>query len=53
VEEKAKQETSLISGIKLGQTNTALSSICFHAGFLLGLFFHTEDGEGTFLRNVD
>jgi hypothetical protein len=25
---------------------------CFHAGFLLGLFFDTEDGGDMFLRNV-
>jgi hypothetical protein len=24
----------------------------FHAGFLLGFFFDTEDGGDTFLRNV-
>jgi hypothetical protein len=26
--------------------------ICFHAGFLLGLFFDPEDGGDMFLRNV-
>jgi hypothetical protein len=25
---------------------------CFHAGFLLGLFFDPEDGSDMFLRNV-
>jgi hypothetical protein len=25
---------------------------CFHAGFLLGLFFDPEDGVDMFLRNV-
>jgi hypothetical protein len=25
----------------------------FHAGFLLGLFFDSEDGSNTFLRNID
>jgi hypothetical protein len=25
---------------------------CFHAGFLLGLFFDPEDGGNMFLRNV-
>jgi hypothetical protein len=25
---------------------------CFHAGFLLGLFFDPEDGGDMFLRNV-
>jgi hypothetical protein len=27
----------------------ALLAICFHAGFLLGLFFHPEDGSNMFL----
>jgi hypothetical protein len=26
---------------------------CFHAGFLLGLFFNPEDGGDMFLQNVD
>jgi hypothetical protein len=25
---------------------------CFHAGFLLGLFFYPEDGSDMFLQNV-
>jgi hypothetical protein len=25
---------------------------CFHAGFLLGLFFDPEDGGDMFIRNV-
>jgi hypothetical protein len=29
-----------------------LLSICFHAGFLLGLFFNPEDGGNIFFRNV-
>jgi hypothetical protein len=31
---------------------SALLSTCFHAGFLLGLFFDSEDGGDIFLRNV-
>jgi hypothetical protein len=30
----------------------ALLATCFHAGFLLGLFFDPEDGGYMFLRNV-
>jgi hypothetical protein len=30
----------------------ALLVTCFHAGFLLGLFFGLEDGGDMFLRNV-
>jgi hypothetical protein len=30
----------------------ALLATCFHAGFLLGLFFDPEDGSDMFLRNV-
>jgi hypothetical protein len=28
------------------------AAICFHAGFLLGLFVDAEDGGDMFLRNV-
>jgi hypothetical protein len=45
VEEQAEQETSLKAG------GFALSTTCFHAGFLLGLFFDPEDGGDMFLRN--
>jgi hypothetical protein len=31
---------------------TVLLAICFHAGFLLGLFFEPEDRGNMFLRNV-
>jgi hypothetical protein len=31
----------------------ALIATCFHSDFLLGLFFHPEDGGDMFLRNVD
>jgi hypothetical protein len=46
---------------KVGQGNAditilgyhlALLANCFHAGFLLGLFFNPEDGGDIFLRNV-
>jgi hypothetical protein len=30
----------------------ALLAICFHTGFLLGLFFNPEDSGNKFLRNV-
>jgi hypothetical protein len=30
----------------------ALLATCFHAGFLLGLFFNLEDGGDMFLQNV-
>jgi hypothetical protein len=30
----------------------ALLGTCFHAGFLLSLFFDPEDGGDVFLRNV-
>jgi hypothetical protein len=29
-----------------------LLATCFHAGFLLGLFFDSEDGGDMFLRNI-
>jgi hypothetical protein len=38
----SKQETSVNAGGKQG----------LHDGFLLGLFFDTEDGGGMLLRNV-
>jgi hypothetical protein len=31
---------------------SALLATCFHAGFLLSLFFNPEDGGGVFLQNV-
>jgi hypothetical protein len=33
--------------------NRAVLAICFHAGFLLGLFFGSEDKSDTFLRNFE
>jgi hypothetical protein len=30
----------------------ALLATCFHAGFLLSLFFYPKDGSNIFLRNV-
>jgi hypothetical protein len=35
------------------KVNRALLATCFHAGFMLGLFFDPEDGGNMFLRNVD
>jgi hypothetical protein len=43
VEDQAEQETSVKTGGKQS---------CFHAGFLIGLFFDREDEEDIFLRNV-
>jgi hypothetical protein len=54
VEEKAEQETSVKAGGKLSREEYSLDyfAICFHAGFLLGLFFDPEEGGDMFLRNV-
>jgi hypothetical protein len=41
-----------ISPPYLWSKNRALLATCFHAGFLLGLFFDPEDGGDMFLRNV-
>jgi hypothetical protein len=35
-----------------GNRHRALLAICFHADFLLSLFFDPEDGGDIFLRNV-
>jgi hypothetical protein len=34
------------------QGRRALFATCFHAGFLLGLFFDVEDGGNMFLRKI-
>jgi hypothetical protein len=34
------------------QLTQALLATCFHAAFLLGLFFDPEDGGNMFLQNV-
>jgi hypothetical protein len=39
------------SPLKINRRLTLLV-ICFHAGFLLGLFFDPEDGSDMFFRNV-
>jgi hypothetical protein len=36
-------------GRKISRASTVT---CYHAGFLLGLFFDPEDGGDTFFRNV-
>jgi hypothetical protein len=40
IEKEAEKETSV---------KTALLATCFHAGFLLDLFFYPEDGGDMFL----
>jgi hypothetical protein len=37
---------------KPGWKQVASTARCFHAGFLLGLFFHPEDGGNMFFQNV-
>jgi hypothetical protein len=37
---------------KLAWRQVALFTTCFHAGFLLGLFFDPVDGGDMFLQNV-
>jgi hypothetical protein len=39
-------------GRRISQANRAPLATCFHAGFLLGLFFDPEDGGDMLLRNV-
>jgi hypothetical protein len=39
-------------GVDVDETDSALLATCFHAGFLLALFFDPEDGGDMFLRNV-
>jgi hypothetical protein len=40
------------SGPRNDKQKTSKLATCFHAGFLLGLFFDTENGS-MFFRNVD
>jgi hypothetical protein len=40
-----------VSSSSLHTRYTRLAT-CFHADFLLGLFFNSEDGGDMFLRNV-
>jgi hypothetical protein len=54
---KLKSKPSLL--FKLSQkielfiiSEVALLATCFHAGFLLGLFFNPEDKDDMFLRNL-
>jgi hypothetical protein len=56
-EETEEKHDSRCTSRGLNQTHPeykfrALLATCFHAGFLLGLFFHPEDGGAMFLRNV-
>jgi hypothetical protein len=41
-----------ISRARNQQSRAALLTTCFHAGFLLGLFFDHEYGGEMFLQNV-
>jgi hypothetical protein len=54
VEEWAEQETSLKAGGKQSREGSAqaLLATCFHAGFLLGSSFPSEDGSDMFLWNI-
>jgi hypothetical protein len=40
-----------ISALSSGFKNNPFAT-CFHAGFLLGVFFDPEDGSDMFLRNI-
>jgi hypothetical protein len=51
------QQLSFTDGVTLPQAKPTLNgtnvlATCFHAGFLLGLFFDPEDGGNIFLLNV-
>jgi hypothetical protein len=52
----AVMQSSILCYIETGMKQVAskpLLATCFHAGFLLGLFFEHEDGGDVFLRTVD
>jgi hypothetical protein len=42
---------AFLTSIADGASRAVLAT-CFHAGFLLNLFFNPEDGGDMFLRNV-
>jgi hypothetical protein len=45
--------SEVLTAVVMKGYNAVYSSVtCFHAGFLLGLFFDPEDGGDTFLRNI-